>query len=142
MNPYADYKVYGPYIHAGQGRYYVYLVNPKHRTSTSYARYLMSIHLGRLLTREEEVDHIDNNKQNDSIDNLQIVTKQYNRAKNRKPTLVKLVCPNCLIEFIRPRNQTHLVKGGKIPTCCSRSCSSKYQHVFNRKYKTKSCSFM
>lgn len=133
MNPYADYKVYGPYLHAGQGRRFVYLVKPGHRTSTSYARYLMGIHLGRLLTNKEEVDHKDDNKLNDDLDNLVVVSKQENRAKGRKRTMVELTCPTCLTKFTRERKNTHLVKGGKIPTCCSRSCSGVYQHLVNRR---------
>ena len=33
-------------------------------TGTTYARYLMAVKLGRFLTDQEEVDHIDNNKTN------------------------------------------------------------------------------
>lgn len=50
-------------------------------TTISYARYLMSIKLGRFLTREEEVDHIDNDPTNDSIDNLQMLSGEANRNK-------------------------------------------------------------
>lgn len=63
----------------------VCLVKDKHdRTTISYARYLMSVKLGRLLTDHEHVDHIDNDKTNDLIDNLQILTPEENRDKYTK----------------------------------------------------------
>ena len=51
------------------------------RKTISYARYLMSIKLGRELTDEETVDHIDNDKTNDSMDNIQILTIDENINK-------------------------------------------------------------
>ena len=47
----------------------------------AYSRYLMAVKLGRFLTDEEQVDHIDNDKTNDSIDNLQILTAKENTDK-------------------------------------------------------------
>lgn len=55
--------------------------NDTTRKTISYARYLMSVKLGRELTDEETVDHIDNDKTNDSLDNLQILTYKENIAK-------------------------------------------------------------
>lgn len=51
------------------------------RTSTAYARYLLACHLGRFLKREEHVDHIDNDKSNDEIGNLQLLSPEENRSK-------------------------------------------------------------
>lgn len=53
----------------------------KERTTISYARYLMSVKLNRFLDRNEEVDHIDNDKTNDSIENLQILSSKENKEK-------------------------------------------------------------
>lgn len=51
-------------------------------TSTAYARYLMSVKLKRYLhDDDEEVDHIDNDFTNDSIDNLQILSGSENTKK-------------------------------------------------------------
>lgn len=49
--------------------------------STQYARYLMAVKLGRYLTKDEEVDHIDNDCTNNSLDNLQILTRSENVKK-------------------------------------------------------------
>jgi hypothetical protein len=51
------------------------------RKTISYARYLMSTHLGRLLTDEEHVDHINDIKLDDRIENLQILSQKENNIK-------------------------------------------------------------
>lgn len=72
------------------GRKYVVLYNSnKSRTVTSYARYLMAVNLGRYLNNDEEVDHIDENKQNDCLSNLQILSGEKNREKNQAYQLSK-----------------------------------------------------
>lgn len=68
------------------------------RGSMPYARYLMEQHLGRELTDEEEVDHIDNNGLNDKIENLQILTPIEN-FKKFQSTLPKANCAWCNGEF-------------------------------------------
>ena len=51
------------------GRYYLTVCKER----VSRARYVMERHLGRNLTRKEVVHHIDGNKCNDNIDNLQVM---------------------------------------------------------------------
>ena len=132
-NPYEGYKVYGPYLHAKEGRYYVQLVilgsKANHRTTLSYARYLMAMHLGRVLSGDEHVDHIDDNKLNDDLNNLQILTKKENIAKGRSRAVVDLICPNCGVAFTRDRGQTHLTNGRGMRTFCSRRCSGQYYMI-------------
>ena len=68
-----------------EGRRYVVLVrNDQTKSCTSYARFLMSVKLGRRLLKEEQVDHIDEDRSNDSIDNLQIMTQRNNISKNAR----------------------------------------------------------
>jgi len=98
------------------------------KTSMSYARYLMCCHLNRLLDKKEHVDHIDGDKLNDVIENLQILSQRENNIKKviqNKLTrrMVKLLCPSCKQEFTRPLNSTHLQKGGGFSTC-SRTCKN------------------
>ena len=98
------------------------------KTSTSYARYLMSSHLGRYLNKDEHVDHIDNDKMNDVIENLQILTQKENNAKGRSRTYIELQCPICNKMFSREKRQiTHKLKNGKTPTC-SRRCGGIQSH--------------
>lgn len=86
--------------------------------------------IGRLLTEDEEVHHIDLNPKNNDLSNLQLLTKKAHRALHDqlrpKRAMVTLTCPSCLKEFTVPRNQTHLAKGYKNPTACSRSCRGKF----------------
>ena len=68
-----------------ENRKMVCLVNSnKDRTTIALARYKMAVKLGRLLTDDEQVDHIDNDKTNDDIENLQLLTPEENRAKYQK----------------------------------------------------------
>ena len=125
MNPFDGYKVYGPYMHRNEGRRIVFLVSKDHRTSMSYARYLLCVREGRWLESDEQADHIDNDKLNDSIDNLQILSPRENTLKGRKSAImVTLTCPRCGSIFTRRKKQTHLTKGGN-PSTCSRSCGGK-----------------
>ncbi len=50
---------------------------------TAYARYLVSVREGRYLAADEEVDHINNDKKDDSLENLQILSKAENLRKQR-----------------------------------------------------------
>lgn len=61
----------------------VCLVNDTTRTTVSYARYLMSVKLGYLVPDHLQVDHIDNNKENDDINNLQLLTPEQNKLKEQ-----------------------------------------------------------
>lgn len=104
------------------------------RTSISYARYLMSCFLKKYLNKDEHVDHKDDEKMNDVISNLQILSpKQNNIKKNIRNDIklaedVLLVCPICSIKFSRPsRNIKHKLINGKNP-CCSRKCGGIYSH--------------
>lgn len=127
---YDGYKIYGPY---GKRRKVICLVSTERRTTMAYARYLMSLKLGRPLAEDEEVDHLDDDCTNDDIKNLQILTPEENRAKQarlrREQALVTLVCPECNTEFTRFRRYTNLrSNGSESPSCCSRSCSAKFHN--------------
>lgn len=109
--------------------------NEKDRTSTQYARYLLAVKLKRFLTEDETVDHIDEDKTNDSIDNLQILSRKENSIKSCKKPDVKLVCPVCEIVFYRSLTQ---ISGKKDRAksnmiACSRSCGGKLGHITKNK---------
>lgn len=115
-----------------EGRKTITLYNShKNRSSTQYARYLLSVSLKRYLTKEEQVDHIDNDKTNDNINNLQILSLKENVSKSNKKPDVYLICPVCYITFKRTlkqlRGQKHKLKDNKV--CCSRTCGGKYSHI-------------
>lgn len=81
--PFSEEYAYAYVLTYKDNRRHVCLVDSTmtKRKSISYARYLMCVKEGRILGPNEEVDHIDNDKTNDSIDNLQILTPEQNRAK-------------------------------------------------------------
>lgn len=83
--PFVGYKGYRIW-HEREGRYYVCLVpidsdSGLKRSTITLAKYRMSKKLGRILRRDEEVDHKDGNKTNDKIDNLQVLSLRENRIK-------------------------------------------------------------
>lgn len=110
-----------------EGRRTLTLYNSNaNRSSTQYARYLLSVKLGRYLTKDEEVDHIDGDKTNDSISNLQILGKKQNRQKSNPTTFIKGFCYICGVEIIKRKSDLRSpskkldLKNGLLT--CSRSC--------------------
>jgi hypothetical protein len=95
------------------------------RSTTSYARYKLSCKLGRFLTSSEEADHIDDNKRNDSKENLQVLSGIENRRKASVRTYIRLKCIICEIEFDKRKRNTFLQKGVSYTTCGSKTCRHK-----------------
>jgi len=85
MELFSPRRAYGPYFHKKEGRWIVMLRAPRDSglksTSISYARFKMSLRLGRLLKSGGEVDHIDDDKSNDVDENLQLLSPEANRLK-------------------------------------------------------------
>lgn len=112
---------------------YDYAVVPEHphRTKYNYVllhRVVMENHLGRMLTDDEEVHHKDKDGHNNSVSNLEVLTKEQHRiihAKEKTRKYIELVCPICRRNFIIEERFSFLVKKDKEYTCCSRSCGGK-----------------
>lgn len=105
------------------------------RTTISYARYLMCVKLGYILSSEFEVDHIDNDYTNDDIGNLQVLTSAQNKEKERLRYIQEeqirhnFICPQCNSCFSLTDRE---VKGrlSVNKDClffCSQSCNGKHQ---------------
>lgn len=126
-----DENVYvtGPYTN-GDGRRYVRYVyrNSKKQKLTLYSRYLMEQKLGRYLDGDETVDHIDRNKNNDSIENLQILSSKEHFALDVKRVKdIELKCVWCSKKVIRAASDlSSKHKQGMSGPFCSNSCSGKY----------------
>jgi len=113
---------------SSQGRNTIILYNTKtkNRKTISYARYLKSCELKRELLNTEEVDHIDDIKNNDVISNLQILTKKENIRKTHSIPDILCVCPVCNIKFYSTKRKLH--KKTNLTKCCSRKCGGIYSH--------------
>ena len=132
--PYDDFWLYIIH-HRKENRRMANLISKndsKSRTTISYARYLMSVHSKRLLNKEEHVDHIDNDKMNDSLYNLQILSPRENKSKQEmhnsivNPKFVCLKCSSCGILFDYPaRNHRFYSKQGQQRFHCSKECGYK-----------------
>jgi hypothetical protein len=113
----------------GRNTIILYKTGTKERTSIRYAKYLMSIHLKRLLTKEEHVDHKNDNKLDDRIENYQILSLADNNRKQaalRGCAMVKYECSVCSKVFSIKRKNSHLVgKKHNISITCSRVCGGK-----------------
>ena len=90
----------------------------------------MSVHLKRWLTKDEHVDHINDDKSDDRIENYQILTLTENNQKQAALVGCKVVeykCAVCDNKFVVKRKYSHYVIGEKSMTC-SRSCGGKASH--------------
>lgn len=124
------HKVYMTRSSDGRNRCYVY-ENGKLIYSTSYTRYLaMTEIVHGYIPEGYEVDHIDGNYNNNSLNNLQIITKEMNLLKEQyeKCTFkifTELVCPVCGKRFaIEYRRFKYTVLHVKY-ICCSKTCTGK-----------------
>lgn len=85
----------------------------------SYAKYLYTSHYKTEIPEGYEVDHINNNKLDDRVENFQLLLRADNiRKSHRKPVYVERVCPVCGKHFMYRK---HDLPGHPNP-CCSRHC--------------------
>lgn len=114
-----------------EGRKTLTLYNsPTDRSSCQYARYLLAVHLKRFLTDDEEVDHINNDKTDDSIKNLQLLSKKENRDKTNHSkgiAMIEFECPICNVIFSKEKRSTY----NKNIITCSRKCGGKASHLIH-----------
>ena len=95
-------------------------------TTMSYAKYLYtSTYCEDIDGSEYHIDHINGDKMDDRIENLQKITGKYNRAKDHASRdMILRVCPVCGTEFLFPLKN--------LPShpnpCCSRKCGGIKSH--------------
>ena len=120
-----DYKAGYLNINKEPRRVVSLVKNDGTKSSTSYSRYLFSVSIGRYLDVDEHVDHIDGNKLNDTIENLQILSQTENNIKSiiergKSMETLDFICPICSKVFSR-RKSNYTYRPNFIPTC-SRKC--------------------
>lgn len=93
--------------------------------SMSYARYLYTSYYKCDIDKCEHVDHINNDKMDDRIENLQLISGTYNRQKDHKrKEMVILKCPVCNKEFLFEKRNL----SSHPNPCCSRKCGGIKSH--------------
>jgi HNH endonuclease len=128
-SPPGEEQVFGPYRNKAGRPFMIIIDEQGNRRTLSKARWVMEQHLGRPLHPDEEtIDHIDGDKENDDISNLQLLPRSEHSAKDtRRVKLEKFICPECGKEFERsPRLIRDKSKKGCHGIFCTRSCSAKY----------------
>lgn len=73
-----------PYFHKEQGRYYINVRRNGIRTSIPYARCIMEEYIGRDLLPTEDVHHKNEDKKDDRIENLEVVTHVIHVGNHKK----------------------------------------------------------
>ena len=128
MNPYEDYKIYGPYVRK-DGRQHVCLV---HRTTmekktVSYPKFIMECHIGRILIDDETVDHIDRDFTNNELANLRVIARAEHVSQDSKRLKsIEVECVFCGEKFVIEGKKIKSRSKKKSGPFCSRRCSGKY----------------
>ena len=101
-------------------------------------RIVVENNLGRLLNPSEVVHHINGDKKDNRIDNLEVMTVSghaIHHGKESTRKYVELICPQCGKSFVKPKNQTCLQKKSEW-TSCSNSCRGKFSRNIQLNGKT------
>lgn len=130
MNPYANSRVYGPYIRSDHRMHMMIIFYDGTRKTVSYPKYLIEVAFGRLLEDTEVVHHIDGDVRNNALTNLEVIERiQHTILHAKRHIHQDFVCPVCGVEFtlnstaissiLRERNR------GKCKTgpFCSKDCA-------------------
>ena len=126
-------KIYGPYTRKDGRKHVIIIHDNGSRQTKSYPRLLMEQNLGRELTKEETVDHINNDFTDDRIENLQLLSLAENASKamiGREAQMYQFQCSCCGKESVKPlRDVKHNRNKGKSGPFCSRQCAGKATYV-------------
>ena len=91
-------------------------------------RDVMEKHLGRLLQTSEVVHHIDGNKTNNVLENLELLTSAFHgKLHSHEVPSIAIKCIRCgPVAMKRGHNLRNNRKQGKVGPFCGRSCAGKY----------------
>ena len=98
-------------------------------TSMSYAKYLYTSHYNCFVADGDQVDHINGDKMDDRIENLQVISQKYNNKKDRPgQERVECICPICGTKFLFLKRNLPFHPN----PCCSRKCGGIKSHWKNK----------
>ena len=131
---YEDCKIYGPYVRKDDRMHICVKFPNKNRTTVSYPKYLMEVHLNRYLLPNETVDHIDRDFTNNDITNLQILDRnEHARLDAKRLKGQQFNCPECNSTIVLDDKKLSSVlknnrrKNRKITgPFCNKSCAGLY----------------
>ena len=86
-------------------------------------RYVMAQHLGRPLLTEEVIHHIDHDRSNNEVSNLEVVTHSEHMARHAYTPMSKVTCPACYQGFRKPTRIVRWYEKTGMSMHCSRSCA-------------------
>ena len=121
-------QVYGPYTRKdGRKHLILYEPNSKSRKTISFPKAIMEVCLGHKLAEDDTVDHIDRDKTNNSISNLQVIDRKTHVSLDaiRRHSLFS-TCPICKVEFELTRDQLKKRSNILAGPFCSKTCTGKY----------------
>lgn len=106
----------------------------RRKRTISYAAYVYSVHLGRVINlKVEAVNHINDDCSNDELDNLQLLSVNGNRlkaARKRGRARALIICPACSTHFSIPKDVSPAVRSRREKMVfCSKDCSLKFRSV-------------
>lgn len=127
--PYEGYRVYKVW-HKKMGRHMAILFkSKKDRTTVAWAKYLWETTHRVKLAKGQQVDHCDEDRTNDNLENLQVLTtgdniRKHRRLKRPPAKIVELTCPVCLTRFNRRFGLTNMVpcNSRNKRMFCTRAC--------------------
>lgn len=129
----------GPYITGSgknKGRRHVTVEYGTIKRTISFARYLMEMHLRRKLLDNEDVHHIDEDKTNDSLTNLEVLTKDehvdaHHVGRKDTYTVKCLLCDKDKILTYKQYQRLHYdMRKGHSGTYCNYLCRNRYTNQF------------
>lgn len=94
-------------------------------TSMSYAKYLYTSYHRCDINKDDHIDHINGDKMDDRIENLQVLYAKKNIQKDHKQKeMLLLTCPVCGKEFLFEKRNLNSHPN----PCCSRRCGGIKSH--------------
>ena len=141
--PYQNWKIYGPYLRK-DGRKHVIAVHnlTKKKKTISFPKYLVECHIKRYLKKDETIDHIDGDFNNNCLENLKVL----NRSEHAKQDVLRLkpqyfICEVCKKEFklkgTKLHDAYHARKSNKKGPFCSKKCAGFASHNIEKYSKHK-----